>query len=271
MTLEGGRHHVLHGSRQHVVGSAVLLLVDRLQLTLEQAEHGVEHALRVQPAPLLEELRRKGVVIFRAVPRRRGVQAGAAVLRYQTVELVGYGVVGSPLAQPADVVLNLQPPGGVLRQRQFVVLRRYGVEPLLLGGVVDSADFLRALEQHMLQIVCNARIGTVLRTSPDHQRPVNLRLRVVLVEPHRQPVAQADFLHLTGVAIAFRPYPAGTCRQNAARRNKYDVYSIHIGLKLCAAKLAKKLQCTKFQTQKTRQHNQKEDVPNIVGTSSWKY
>ena len=64
MTLEGSLHHVLISTGYHVVGGTVLLLVHRFQLTLEQAEYGVDHALGVQFAPLFQKLRRKGVMVF---------------------------------------------------------------------------------------------------------------------------------------------------------------------------------------------------------------
>ena len=193
MALEGRLHHVLKGACNHIVRSAVLLLIDGFQLTLEQAEHGVNHTLRVQFAPLLQKLWRERVVILRAVPRRRGIQTGASVLRYEPFELVGNGVVGSPLAQSADVMLDGQPLTVILCLRQFVVFHRNGVEPHLLSGVVDSADFLRTLEQHMLQIVGDACIGTVLGACLHHQLAIDLRLRVVLVEPDGQSVAQLQF------------------------------------------------------------------------------
>ena len=70
---------------------------------------------------------------------------GSAVARNQAAELVGDGILGSTLAEPADVLLNLQACAGIAGLRQLVVLRRDGVEPHALLPVVDGADALRSL------------------------------------------------------------------------------------------------------------------------------
>ena len=121
MPLEGSPYNPFHSTRYHVVGSTVLLFIHRFQLPLEQAEHGIDHTLRVQFTPLFEELRCERVMILRHVPRCRGVQRRATIFRDESVELVGNGIVCRPLTQPTDVALYGQPFLGIPCLRQFIV------------------------------------------------------------------------------------------------------------------------------------------------------
>ena len=219
MSLEGLRHHPLHGSRDEVVGGAVLLFVHRLQFALEQPEHGVQHPLRVEPAPLFQELRCERVVILRHVVRCRGVQPRTAVSGDEPVKLVGDGVVRRPLAQSADVLLKCQSPCCVLGLRQLVVLSRDRVEPHALRLIVHRANLLRTLEQHVLQVVRNTRVRTVLGPRLHHHGPVDLRLRVVLVQPDSQPVLQLQFLHVQ---------PPGRRSDAPAQRQQNQDISFHL-------------------------------------------
>ena len=230
MTLEGLRHHPLHGSRDEVVGGAVLLFVHRLQFALEQPEHGVQHPLRVEPAPLFQELRCECVVILRHVVRCRGVQPRTAVSGDESVEFVGNGVVGCPLAQSADVLLQCQSPCCVLGLRQLIVFSRDGVKPHALRLIVHHANLLRTLEQHVRQVVRNARVRAVLGPRFHHHGPVDLRLRVVLVQPDSQSVAQLQYLDIQS---------PGRRRDGSAEGQKKKKKSSHIciGLEIIAAKL----------------------------------
>ena len=79
MPLEGCFYNSLCSTCYDVVGSTVFLFIDGFQFPLEQAEHRIDHALRVQFTPLLKELGREGVMILCHVPRCEGIQRRTAI------------------------------------------------------------------------------------------------------------------------------------------------------------------------------------------------
>ena len=159
-----------------VVGIHVLLLIDSLQLALEEAEDRLAQALCIELAPLRQELRGEGIVIYRIIIGCTGVQAAAAEPGNEPVELVRDSVGGRLVAKPVDVLLDLHPflLDGSLRQK--VICPDDGIEIDLLGGIVGSAYPGCPLEHHMLEIVGDAGVGTVIRTGFHYHGAVNRRL-----------------------------------------------------------------------------------------------
>ena len=183
-----------HGSG--VIAVHVLLFIDRLQLTLEQAEDGMHETMAVQFAPLLNELGRKSVVIIGEIIGCARIQFRAAILGNQAVELVRDSILRSLDVQLVDVVLNDLARLLIGCTRQQVIFHRNGVQIDPLGGIIHRSQLVGALEHDVLKIVGNARVGAIHRTSAHYHGTKDLGLAVVDIEPHLHAVAQFQFLYL---------------------------------------------------------------------------
>ena len=193
MRIEITLGQLLDSGAGHRVAIHVLLLVHRLQLALEQAEHGINQALAINLGPLLDVLRRECVEIKRIIIRRTGIEPRTPVARDQAVELVGNDVLRGTHAQVVDDLLQMSARSRVVRIGQGVVLLGDTIQQDFLGLVIDRPDLVRALKHHVLEIMGDARVGRVLRPGIHHDGPEYLRLAMVLVQPHRQTITQCMF------------------------------------------------------------------------------
>ena len=149
--------------------------------------------MAVQREPLSHVLWREDVVIESVVVAGSGIQVGSSVFGDEAVELVRNGIVAGFDAQLIDFFLDFlafQVVGGLCEQ---FILCGDGVEVDFLGGVVGRSDAVGSLEHDVLEVVGYARVGTVHGPSLDDDGPVDLRLRVVFVEPDGHSVAEPDF------------------------------------------------------------------------------
>ena len=85
---------ILFECLDRLVSVHVLLFVDSLKLALEQTEHRVAETLGIHVHPLAKLVGREGVEIHRLVVGRASVEAGAAHLGEDHVDLIRDGVVG---------------------------------------------------------------------------------------------------------------------------------------------------------------------------------
>ena len=220
LILEDGAEDLLYGISSKV-GCAVLFLIHVFQLTLESTEDGMEQPFGVQDAPLLDILRKEGVVIVSHVVTGRRIQSTAAIERDETTELIGYHIVGSLEAQRIDVLLYLVSFRIVLGSAELVVLCGDGVEPGLFRRIVYCAHAVGAFEHDMLEVVGNACVRTVFGSCLHHHRTKHLGLRVVFVQPYGHPVIQGDFLDLQGLG-RLRTYYAR--KEQRYRKNEYPFH-----------------------------------------------
>ena len=179
-----------NGNAAHIVAIHVLFLVDRLQFILEKAENRVNQSLAINLRPLLHVLRGEGIEVNGIIERSTRVQLRPAITRDKPVELVRNHVGGRLDAQFIDLLLQRFPLRSLLRSRQFIILSRNTVQYFLFFLVIHRADFVRSLEHHVLKIVRNAGIGAVFRTCLYHHRTQDFGLRMVFVQPNRQPIFQ---------------------------------------------------------------------------------
>ena len=91
-----------------------------------------------------------------------------------------------------DVSLDSESPGGIFRLCQEVILGRDTIEPRFLLRIVGGADLLRALEEEVLEVMSDARVGTILGASLDNDGTEDLRLRMIFIEPHRHAVGERE-------------------------------------------------------------------------------
>ena len=196
--------HLEERGLHRVVRAAVLLLVHRLQFALEQTEHGIDHTVAVQFGPLLDVLRGERIVIVSVVVGGRGVEARAAEAGDQAVELVRDGVFGGLLAQPAYLLLDILPLPFVSGAREPVVADRDGVQPDLLGLVINGAYLFRALEEQMLQVMGETGVRAVLGACPDDHGAEDYGLRGIAVKPYLHSVREFELAYFKGIVLCVR-------------------------------------------------------------------
>ena len=200
MGEECGKHGVVHLAV--VLGEAhVLLLVDGLQLGVEQAQHQVLEAVGLNLTPGLQLIVGDVLDIHGVVVAGEGVGAGRADGGHRFVVLVGDGNLRGLVAQAVNLVVDGGASGGVVEhavglEQVFNLLDEY-----LLLCPVGGAEFLGALEHHVLQIVGQAGglVGVVARTGTHGD--VGLDFRSVFINAHEdfKTVVQRVFAHIQRV------------------------------------------------------------------------
>ena len=205
---EGGKHGVVHLAV--VLGEAhVLLLVDGLQLGVEQAQHQVLETVGLNLAPGLQlvvgdvlDIHGGDVLdIHGVVVAGEGVGAGRADGGHRFVVLVGDGNLRGLVAQAVNLVVDGGASGGVVEhavglKQVFNLLDEY-----LLLCPVGGAEFLGALEHHVLQIVGQAGglVGVVARTGTHGDVGLDFRSVFVNAREDFKTVVQRVFAHIQRV------------------------------------------------------------------------
>ena len=205
------------------VHRAILLLVHGLQFRGKQAKYGLHEPFRRDVDPRVDLRTRECIVIHRHVGVRECIDLDSPHFSEQTIEFV------------RDRIFRRLAPGLVDAGTDRFVLARRGLAQLLeqrlelrqfrlLRTVVHRAEPLRALEQHVLEVVRHPGvIGRIVATPrTHHDRAEHLRAVVRFAQDHRQPVRQHELDHLRGVS--FRPARCGEgfvrrgCRRLCGRR-----------------------------------------------------
>ena len=111
-----------------------------------------------------------------------GVEAALAHRGVEAVEFIGNGVGRGELVFSVDLCVDCGPFFRVSLAKVLLVKRLNAVEVDLLLFVVEGADFLATLEEHVLQIMGNAGgvLGVVLGTSANGDFGVEARFFAVL-------------------------------------------------------------------------------------------
>ena len=94
---------ILHKRHQRLVLIHIVLLVNGLQFTLEQAEYGVAETLTVNQQPLLQLVGGEAVMINRDIIIGESVHAFAPHRIQNHIHLIGNGVLRGFVAQIIDM------------------------------------------------------------------------------------------------------------------------------------------------------------------------
>ena len=192
MLAEGLLEHQFLEGVDGTVAVHVLLLIHGFQLALEQTEHGIAETLHIHVHPLGDLVRREDVVIHGLVVGGAGVQALAAHLGEDHVDLIRDGVVGGGQRELVNLHLDGLTGLRVGGLVQFVVHQADAVEIHLLFFPVDGADAVGALEHDVLEVVGHASGvgGVVLAACVDVHGAIHFRLVVVLAQHDLQAVVE---------------------------------------------------------------------------------
>ena len=180
---------LLHGLRSDIIAIHILLLIDRLQFVLEQAEDRIAQPFAVQFSPMGHVLRCEYIIIGSTVVRSLGIEFRSSITGDEPVEFIRNDVLSRLLVEVVDLLHELFAFGRILRLGQFVVFEGNLIQEAFLSRIVQRADPVRALEHHVFEIVGNACIGRVLGSCLYHDGTKNLRLTVIFIQPHCQTIA----------------------------------------------------------------------------------
>jgi len=130
-----------------------------------------------------------------------GVEGLAAHVAVGPVHLVGYGELGGLLGDLVDLGVDFRSLGGVGFARSFLVKLGNAVEERLFLLEVDRAVARGTLEQEVLKVVGEARVGggVVLAPRPRDDLGVEARFLVVRADVDGEPVLKAVRVHLHGI------------------------------------------------------------------------
>ena len=192
------------GLGEHVEGkllckpvvATVLLLVDGLEFALEEAEDGFAETLYIHIHPVEELVGGESVVVDGIVVGGAGVEACAAHILQDGVDLVGDGVLRGSNAEPVDFELDVVPLLVVLGGLETVVGLADAIEIGFLLVPVDGADAVGTLEHDMFEIVSHTRgVGVlVLAACMDHHAAVDFGLAVLLAKDDFQSIVEVEGL-----------------------------------------------------------------------------
>ena len=193
--------HGVVGDAVTVVQALVLLFVHGFQLGVEQPEDRVDEAAGLDGGPLLQSVGRQADLVDGFFMPGVGVQIRGPHGVVELVHLVGDGVLGRQLGHAVDLGIDRSTGGGVCLVEVLLVQGCNLVQVGLLGGIVQRAHLLSALEQQVLQVVGQARGvgGVVLAAGLHGDFGVETRFLVVLGQVNLQPVVQFEDLGMQGV------------------------------------------------------------------------
>ena len=170
----------------------VLLFVDGFKLGVEEAHHRIAEALRLDGEPAVEFVRRNVVDIDRLLHPGVGVGALRADGVEQLVVLVRHGELRRDVRDAVDVAVDRRAMLGIARGAVLFVQLDDLLQLGVLFGVIERADGVGALEEHVFEVVRQAGGlgGIVLAARPHRDGGVDARLVVVRTHVDREAVLQ---------------------------------------------------------------------------------
>ena len=184
-----------------VVHRAVFLFVDGLQFGLEEAKDRLVEAFGLDFCPLLQTIGGEVDLVNRFLQPGVGVEAFFAHGGVEAVEFAGNGVAGSELVFCVDFRVDLGALFRVGLDKVLFVERLDAVEVLLFLFVVQGAELVRALEEHVFHIVGHAGglLGIVLAAGADGDFGVEARFLVVFGQVDGQAIVELVDVSLHGI------------------------------------------------------------------------
>ena len=174
------------------------LLVDRLHLALEHPEDGIQEAFAVELRPMRQVLRRERIEIEGIIIRGHGVHLRPAERGDHLVELVRDDILRRLGAQLVDDSQQAGPLLGVVGHRQRLVFPENHVEDRLLCRIVDRPDLVGPLEHHVLEVMRDPGVRRLFCACLNDDRPHDLGLAMILIQPNRQAIIQLNYLDIQG-------------------------------------------------------------------------
>ena len=180
-----------------VIERLVLLFIDNLQLRLKEAKDRMLEPLRLDDGPLFQAVLRQVHLVDRLFVPRVGVEALFAHRLVELVHLVRDFVLRGQLRFLVDLRVDGLAFLRVGLVKMLFVQLGDAVEVRFFLFVIERANLRRALEQHVLEVMCQAGgHGRVLFAAGAHG---DLRLEprrlVVFRQINRQAVVQLINLH----------------------------------------------------------------------------
>ena len=181
----------------------VLLLIDRFQLGVEAADHGMDEPVSLDLGPIIDLVGGNILLIDGHISGCEGIGACRSDDGHQFVIFIGDGYLGRLIADRVYDMIQSHPLLGVDLGPIFLEKASDLLKHGLLGLIIRGSETLGALEHQVLKVMGQTCGLMRVVLASNSNRDVSLKARSLLINSHihLEPIVQGIYFRIHRIAF----------------------------------------------------------------------